>query len=369
MDSAQAALLLIVGLPLGAGVLLAVISRLTQRRRTCPNCGQPKITVTKATLNRQTGQWRYVNSPGQFFLSGIVLILTLVLGFFVARQISPEFAVLYSLPASIAGLIFLAGVLVAGLQLLPSRNQAQAIDYKCEACSYGWAEHPPIAPVPPQTQTDLWERPAPWMTFLQRFVARLNRQPTAAPLPWQTADGAPGYRANAIRYLLLAALVIGLVALMTSSPQPDESHRHHEEAGGFSYVPPPDWQLEDYSGSRYQVAFGTATHGFAPFIFVTEDRFEGSLNSYLEAVVYTLREDAPDLRLTRRDDFQTLSGEWGIRLSADGTYKEEKLHHTFYLFDGGAKILIVRCTRPADVQEEVDTLCDDSMRTFRFESR
>ncbi len=44
------------------------------------------------------------------------------------------------------------------------------------------------------------------------------------------------------------------------------------------------------------------------------------------------------------------------------------MHQMLYLFDAGAKKLVVTCTRLADAGEELDAVCEGSVKTLRFES-
>jgi hypothetical protein len=140
--------------------------------------------------------------------------------------------------------------------------------------------------------------------------------------------------------------------------------RHFEAGGRFSYIPPDGWELQDFPGLSYKVARGPTIAGRTPSMVVTDDVFSGSLDDYVKANLVNLQR-YPGFSVVGQVDFQPYGGSRAIKLISVDTSQDER--QTFYFFASPSKKFVVTCTRPATQLAWVDTACDQSMNTFRFE--
>lgn len=75
-----------------------------------------------------------------------------------------------------------------------------------------------------------------------------------------------------------------------------------------------------------------------------------------------------NLQVLSQDEFKPEESPPGVRIVAENVQSGRVLHQMFYLFDAGAKKFVVTCTRLADAGEELDAVCEGSVKTLRFES-
>lgn len=161
--------------------------------------------------------------------------------------------------------------------------------------------------------------------------------------------------------------------LPTETPAPtaiptESADRHYEPEGGFSYIPPAGWKLVDASALVYKVAVGPETDGFATNLTVVDEPFDGSLDEYVSSAMDGLSQYFDSFQVLSQEEFKPEESAPGVRIVAENVQVGRVLRQRFYLFDGGAKKLVVTCTRLADAAEELDAACEGSLKTFRFES-
>jgi hypothetical protein len=172
-------------------------------------------------------------------------------------------------------------------------------------------------------------------------------------------------RAIATVLTSIAILLCGCERKAPGTGQPPRSF--HEQAGGFSYEPPKDWQLMDFAGMKYRISHGPAANGFAPNINVVEEKFSGSLSKYVDLNLDTMKKAFPDLTILKREDFQTEDGADSIRLVTENKQQGKMLRQTFYFFANSSRKFVVTCSALADKGAALDVTFADSMRTFRFD--
>lgn len=187
------------------------------------------------------------------------------------------------------------------------------------------------------------------------------------------------------RFLLLflvlgAALATGCGPSPESVPTPADTptppatptehpDRHYEPAGGFSYVPPEGWEIaEPSSATAYKVARSQAGEGFAANITLVDEAFTGSLEEYVSLSIDNMGAFFEGLQELGRDTFELDEGSPGVRVATENVQSGLALHQVFYFFDLGAKKLVITCSRLAGSGEEVDVMCDASVRTLRVEA-
>jgi hypothetical protein len=151
--------------------------------------------------------------------------------------------------------------------------------------------------------------------------------------------------------------------------QGEDSRRHAESEGGFSFIAPAGWGIQDFPGLKYKIAVGPAVMGFAPNINVVDEPFTGSLDSYVEESLATLRRVFTKFRLLKQDGFTTTDGLQGARMVVEDEQGGRMLRHSFYIFSQGETKLVVTCTAPAESGDELAPTFEAIMKTFRFERR
>jgi hypothetical protein len=169
-----------------------------------------------------------------------------------------------------------------------------------------------------------------------------------------------------VKRVFRVVLFLGLCLTLMASCGPTD--RHYEPEGGFSYVPPVGWKLVDASALAYKVAVGPETDGFATNLTVVDEPFDGSLDEYVSSAMDGLSQYFDSFQVLSQEEFKPEESAPGVRIVAENVQVGRVLRQRFYLFDGGAKKLVVTCTRLADAAEELDAACEGSLKTFRFES-
>ena len=176
------------------------------------------------------------------------------------------------------------------------------------------------------------------------LIAGCGPSATPVPTPQPTATPAP-------------------TALPTESAQ-----RYYEPAGSFSYSPPAGWEMVKASSLAYKVAVGPEMDGFAANLTVVDEPFGGSLDEYVSSAMDGLSQYFENFKVISQEEFEPEEGPPGVRIVAENVQGGRILHQRFYLLDAGTNKFVVTCTRLAGAAEELDTACEESVRTFRFES-
>jgi hypothetical protein len=152
---------------------------------------------------------------------------------------------------------------------------------------------------------------------------------------------------------------------ITATPSPD---RLFEPSGGFSYVPPAGWEITESSKTPYKVVIGPTEDGFAANVTIIEEPFAGSLEEYASASVKNMSEYFQGFQLVSQDEFELEGGSTSVKIVIENEQSGLNLRQTFYILDAGGKKLVITCTRLLGSSEELDAVCEGSVRTFRFES-
>ena len=143
--------------------------------------------------------------------------------------------------------------------------------------------------------------------------------------------------------------------------------RHIEQAGGFSLQAPKGWQFREFPGMKYQIAFGPAKNQFSPNINVVDEAYQGPLKSYVDANVKTLEKMFVQFKLIKRGPFVTTSGLKGERVITTSLQQKSLLRQTFYFMPGvNGKQLVVTCSALAQGGESLDSLFEESLKTFEI---
>lgn len=194
---------------------------------------------------------------------------------------------------------------------------------------------------------------------------------------------------TAVILLFVIGIVLFVIGLVTfggdtaeSSPPPappaasqptsepastDDPNRHFEPEGGYSFVPPDGWSVQELPGLKFKVAVGPASEEFAPNINFVDDAFAGTLEEYVQSNIVTMESIFQDLRILEISEFVPNAGSAAVRVATENTQQGLLLRQVFYIFQAaGDSFLVGTCSRLALSQAEVDAQCDQSMATFRL---
>jgi hypothetical protein len=150
--------------------------------------------------------------------------------------------------------------------------------------------------------------------------------------------------------------------------KPDETRRHVEKAGGFSLIPPEEWQVREFPGLKFKILMGPPAAGFAPNINVVDEAFEGTLETYVKNTVAVLpKAFKKKFKLLKQEEFKTTAGLAGSRLVVENEQQDNLMRQTFYIFAGDKRMFVVTCTALADGGEKHDMTFEGSLKTFRFD--
>jgi hypothetical protein len=143
--------------------------------------------------------------------------------------------------------------------------------------------------------------------------------------------------------------------------------RHFEQAGAFSLQAPRGWQFRDYPGMKYQIAHGPVTDSFSPNINVVDEAYGGTFKSYVDASANALARAFVEFTLLTREAFVTANGLRGERLITTARQQKYLLRQTYYIFPGAnGRFLVVTCSTLAAGGEKLDTVFEESLKTFEL---
>jgi len=118
---------------------------------------------------------------------------------------------------------------------------------------------------------------------------------------------------------VLVATILVLTFALTCVAQ-EVCKRHTEPEGGFSFCPPDGWRIEQKTGDKYKMVFGTPTNGFTPNINIREGESAAPLADYVAAnIAYLLANaekevGAANVKVLGQSDFVTASEQRGMKV-------------------------------------------------------
>ncbi len=162
---------------------------------------------------------------------------------------------------------------------------------------------------------------------------------------------------NLVCVILCLACALGVWAAVGS--------RHVEKTGGYSFCAPKGWRFRDLPGFKYQYAIGPEADGFSPNINVIDEKYGGTLKSYVDANVATLKKIFTAFTLVKREAFQTTGGVKGERVVTTAKQGKVAVRQTYYFFPAAKKrFLVVSCTALAKHGETLDPVFAESVKTL-----
>jgi hypothetical protein len=173
--------------------------------------------------------------------------------------------------------------------------------------------------------------------------------------------------------VLLASMMMYLTSMMVCrgnqdpADQGEDSRRHAESGGRFSFIAPAGWRSQVFPGLKYKIVVGPAVAGFAPNINIVDESFTGSLDSYVEKNLANLRRVFTKFRLLKQDGFTTTDGLQGARMVVEDEQGGRMLRQSFYFFSRGETKFVVTCSALAESGDELAPVFEATMKTFRFD--
>jgi len=144
-------------------------------------------------------------------------------------------------------------------------------------------------------------------------------------------------------------------------------NRHIEGRGGFSWIPPGNWELMRHSHSGYYISRGEETDGFAPNINISEEEYDGPVDAYLQASKAQLQLRFPEIEFVSESlatDLFPIA-----KLTAKNAYEPELvLRQVFYFLPAPERqtMYIMVCTQKEGA-EDVMPQCDQSALSWQVE--
>ena len=171
----------------------------------------------------------------------------------------------------------------------------------------------------------------------------------------------------------LAATILVLTFALTCVAQ-EVCKRHTQPEGGFSYCPPDGWRIEEQTGEKHKMLFGTPSNGFAPNINIKEGESAAPLADYVAAAITyilanTEKIGATSIKVVGQSDFVTASEQRGMRVVFQSVFKSFLIRTIQYYSNGkDGKKIVVTCTALESDKEVLDAVFDRSMKTFQMDS-
>ena len=158
-----------------------------------------------------------------------------------------------------------------------------------------------------------------------------------------------------------------LFCLTVCTVHAEVGDRHSEQAGGFSFQAPKDWQFREHPALQYKIIVGPAAGGFSPNIVIIDEDYSGSLKSYVDANKNALEKKFQKFKLIKRDAFVTASGISGERMITTVLKKDISYRQAYYFLPGKkGKIYGLTCSALAAGGEAFDAVFDESIKTFEL---
>jgi hypothetical protein len=146
--------------------------------------------------------------------------------------------------------------------------------------------------------------------------------------------------------------------------------RHVEKEGGFSFVPPKDWELRDFKGLKYKIVVGPAANAFAPNINFVDEASKDTLKDYVAAQKKALKAFFKEFKEISEGEFKTADGTAAVRIVIENKQGENLLRQSFYLFDmPKGKKLVVTCSALARGGDKLDPVFKACLKSFKLEKK
>ena len=145
-----------------------------------------------------------------------------------------------------------------------------------------------------------------------------------------------------------------------------------DSSGGFSYVPPPGWQIRNYPGIKYKISSAPPMAVFTPTIVVRYDVVPVDLDRYVRGCTAGIMKHLTDpdksyttYHVVSQGAFVTAAGLHGVRLLSDATLFGKSVRQIFYTFPGPSNRKYIATTSWLQADgNKYAAASDEAMKTF-----
>ena len=161
--------------------------------------------------------------------------------------------------------------------------------------------------------------------------------------------------------MFLIAVNVGFIFAETGE-------RYYEPNRDFSICPPVGWYIVEFPGLKYHVVISDPINGFSPHFLFIDEQFSGDLPRYVEANIQNVKIVYPDIELLKNESFTTDNGTRGTKLAMLNPNSGNPIRQFFYILPkGGGMYYTVTCSVGNSHGQQLESIFDESMKTFRFE--
>ena len=142
--------------------------------------------------------------------------------------------------------------------------------------------------------------------------------------------------------------------------------RYNEQKGGFSMLLPKDWKLMN-AKQKYLMAIGQAENNFSPNVGFIDERYTGSVQQYMVALVAQLQQSFEDAKVTDSGSFETLQGIQGNFVTMQGKNEVVNFQQRYYILPNlkGNMIMAIFFSISGDsVINSYNAVFDECVKTF-----
>lgn len=136
------------------------------------------------------------------------------------------------------------------------------------------------------------------------------------------------------------------------------------DAPAVSFELPEGWEVRDFPGVKYPLAFGPVEDGFAININLVVDSFAGSLDEYIAGSLAAFEQYFEDYTLLESGPFSAATGEPGAKVAVLSLQRKMYVAQTFYVFRRGTDFYVFTCSAPESAKDEYDPVFEGAMETL-----
>jgi hypothetical protein len=138
---------------------------------------------------------------------------------------------------------------------------------------------------------------------------------------------------------------------------------------GYSYRIPEKWENKPGPQPGMTMFVAPPDSKLNSNMVTTVETYEGSLADYVDANKKALSSSVPDAKVSNDAEFATDAKVAAHKTKLQNKMNNVELVQTMYFFEGaGGRKIIVTCTAPANLAGDLESVFDDSMKTFALVS-
>lgn len=150
----------------------------------------------------------------------------------------------------------------------------------------------------------------------------------------------------------------------------EQTGRHVEPEGGFSYVIPPDWSVREIAGLlKYKIAFGPPGETYVPNANFQHEDYPGTLDDYVALNIQGLKDAGIDFEILQEPAPVAVDG--GLecqRLIVAVEDGDQKLRQTFFFIRHKQRMYVITASVLREGGEQFDELFESLAKSLRIEN-